>query len=119
MANAKDWSEVYCIQRELSEGRYKIVPEAEVLREVIFDGWTGGAARRTFRKTREVVEGIIGAGNEAALYSPAKDYRAMEAVCVKWLDRATSELRWLTEQQYRAKWQSLGYNIEEGIWGDG
>ena len=43
----------------------------------------------------------------------------MEAVCVEWLDRATLESRWLTEEKYRAKWQSLGYNIEEGIWGDG
>jgi len=120
MANAKDWSEVRCIQRKLSEGRYKIVPEADVLRKVIFDGWTGGAARRTFRETRDMVEGIIGAGEDAALQSPApKDYRAMEAVCVQWLNTATLESRWLPEQQYRAKWQSLGYNIEEGIWGDG
>ena len=120
VANARDWSEVCCIQRELSEGRYKIALQAEVLREVIFDGWTGGAARRTFRETRKVVEGIIGTGDNAALNSPAlKDYRAMEAVCVEWLDKATLESHWLTEQQYRAKWQSLGYNIEEGIWGDG
>lgn len=120
VANAKDWSEVHCIQRELSEGRYKVVPEAEVLREVIFDGWTGGRARRTFRETREVVEGIIGAGDDAALHFPApKDYGAMEAVCVQSLNMATLEPRWLTERQYRAKWRSLGYNIEEGIWGDG
>ena len=64
MANAKDWSEVRCIQKELSEGRYKIVPEAKVLRDVVYNGWTGGAARRTFRETREVVEGIIGADDD-------------------------------------------------------
>lgn len=120
MANVKDWSEVRSIQRELSEGRYKIVPEAEVLKGVIFDGWTEGAARRTFREIRKMVERIIGAGDNTVLHSPApKDCRAMEAVCVEWLDKATLESRWLTEHQYRAKLQSLGYNIEEGIWGDG
>ena len=121
LANAKDWSEVRSIRRELSESRYKIVPEAQILREIISDGWTGGAARRTFRETWKVVEGIIGASDDdAELHSPApKDYCAMEAVCVQWLDTATLDSRWLTEQQYRAKWQSLVYDIEEAIWGDG
>lgn len=47
------------------EGRYKIVPEAEVLRAAIFDGWIGTAPRRTFWEIREMVEGIIGAGDAA------------------------------------------------------
>ncbi|KAI4176442.1 MAG: hypothetical protein LQ343_000978 [Gyalolechia ehrenbergii] len=120
LANAKDWSEVRCIQRELNGGQYKVVPEAKVLKEVILDGWTGVAAHRTFREIREMVERDIGTGDDASLHSPApKDYRGLEAACAEWLDRATLESRWLSEQQYRAKWRSLGYDIEEGIWGDG
>lgn len=120
MANAKDWGEVRCIQKELSEGRYSIGLEARALRGIILDGWTGRAALRTFRKTQEIVEGIIGAGDDDALYPPSpKNYRVMRAVCAEWLKRATSESRWLIEERYREKWQSLGYHIEEEIWGDG
>ena len=120
VATAKDWSEVRCIQKELSEGQYKILPEAEVLRDVIYDGWTGIAACRTFRETQGMVQRCIDAGDDATLQSLApEDYHALEAVCVEWLDRATFEPCWLTEQQYRARWQSLGYDVEEGIWGNG
>lgn len=120
MAHAQDWDEVRTIQRELSEGRYSIVPEAGVLREVIADGWTGAAPRRTFSEISEVVERIIGSGEGAALqpFAP-KDYRAMEAVCVAWLDTASLESHWLTEEQYHAKLECLGCDVEEGIWSDG
>ena len=118
MANAKDWSEVRCIQRELREGRYSIAPEAVILREVILDGWTGVAALRTFGETREIVERIIGAGDDNNSPAP-KDFRALEAVCVRWLNTTIVESLWLTEEQYREKWKLLGYDIEEGIWSDG
>ncbi len=118
LANAKNWDEVRCIQRELSEGRYNTVPEAGILREVIVDGWTEGATRRTFGETRKVVEGIIGGGDDATLHPhPLKDYRTMEAVCETWLDTVSVEPHWLTEQQYHAKLKSLGYDVEEGLWG--
>jgi len=120
VASAKNWDEVRCIQREMSEGRYSIVPEAKVLKKVIIDGWTPGATRRTFGEIKKVVEGIIGADEDAVSHPPApKDYRAMEAICVAWLKKASLESHWLTEKQYRAKLKSLGYDVEEGIWGDG
>lgn len=118
IAKAKDWSEVRCIQRELCEGRYSIVSEAIILREVIVDGWTGVAAFRTFGETREIVEGIIGVGDDKNPSAP-KDFRTMEAVCVGWLNTATVESFWLTEEQYREKWKFLGYDTEEGKWSDG
>lgn len=118
MANAKDWSEVCCIQKELCEGRYNIMSEAIILKEVIVDGWTGVAAFRTFDETREIVEGIIGVDDDKNSPAP-KDFRTMEAVCVEWLNKITVESFWLTEKQYREKWKFLGYDIEEGIWNDG
>lgn len=117
MANAKDWSEVRCIRRELCEGRYSIVPEAIILSEVIVDGWAGVAALRTFGETQEIVEEIIGVGDDKNSSAP-KDFHTMEAVCVKWLNTATVEPFWLAEEQYREKWKLLGYDTEEGIWGD-
>lgn len=118
MANAQDWEEVRCIQRELSEGRYSIMPEARVLREIIVDGWTGSTTQRTFNETWKAVERIIGPGDSAALYSAPKDYCAMQAACVAWLNAASLESHWLTEEQYRAKLKGLGYDIKEGIWSD-
>lgn len=118
MANAKDWSEVRCIQRELCEGRYNIMSEAIILKGVIVDGWTGVAAHRTFDETRKIVVGIIGVGDDQNL-SALKEFRAMEAVCVGWLNTATVESFWLTEEQYREKLKFLGYDVEEGIWSNG
>lgn len=83
MANAKDWSEVRCIQRELCEGRYSIVSEALILRGVIMDGWTGAAAFRTFDEIRKIVKKIIDVGDDDNNSSSLKDFRTMKAVCVK------------------------------------
>ena len=116
VANAQDWSKVCYNQTQLSEGRYEIMPEAEVLRVVILDGWTGGAARRALREIQEVVEGIIGTSDEAELHFPApKDSRALQAIYTQWLDEATLDSRWLTKGQYRAEWRNIGYDIEEEI----
>ena len=117
MADAKDWSEVRCIQKELCEGRYNIKSEAIILKEVIVDGWTGVSAFRTFDETREIVEGIIGVDDDKNPSAP-KDFRTMEAVCVEWLNTITVEPFWLNEKQYREKWKFLGYDTEEGIWSD-
>lgn len=38
LANAKDWSEIRCIKRELWEGRYIIMSEVIILKEVITNG---------------------------------------------------------------------------------
>lgn len=119
LAKAKDWSEVRYIQRDLSEGRFDIMPEAIILRKVILDGWTGAARFRTFGETREIVERIIGADDDDNNSPAPKDFGAMEAVCVEWLSTAIVESLWLTEEQYREKLKILGHDIEEESQSDG
>ncbi len=119
LAIAKDWNEVRCIEKELSEGRYSIVPEAEILKDVIVDGWTGEATCRTYGETKGVVEAIIGADDDVVSHHiRPKDYNALRTVCLAWLGSVTLEPHWLTEQKYRAKLKCLGYDVEEGIWDD-
>lgn len=78
------------------------MPEAITLREVILDSWTGVTALRIFGKTREIVEGIIGAGDNNSSLTP-KDISALEVICIGWLNTATIESLWLTKEQYREK----------------
>ncbi len=119
LAIAKDWKEVRCIEKESSEGRYSIVPEAEILKNVIVDGWTGEAMRRTFGETKGVVETIIGADDDAVSHPiNPKDCNVLRTVCLAWLSSATLEPHWWTEQKYRAKLKCLGYDVEEAIWDD-
>lgn len=95
------------------------MPKAEILRNVIVDGWTGEVMRRTFGETKGVAEAIIGADDDAVSHpiSP-KDYNALRTVCLAWLSSATLEPYWWAEQKYRAKLKCLGYDVEEAIWDD-
>ena len=119
IASARDWEEVRHIKGELSGGRYPIAPEARDLGRIILDGWTGRSKARTFAEIRNEVEKIIGLGDDDVPCPLArKDFSALEAACVAWLETATVEPDWVAEDDYRAKWRALGYGVEEGIWED-
>ena len=103
----------------MSEGRYPIAPDARDLGGIILDGWTGRSKARKFAEIRNEVEKIIGAGDDDILCPLVlKDFSTLEAACVAWLKTATVKPDWVAEDDYRAKWQALGYGVEEGIWED-
>ena len=111
LAGAKNWGDVRCIQSEISSGRYGIAPEATILKNVILDGWTGVSALQNFSMTREIVEGVIGAGDNSVLPT-ARDLCAMRTRCTEWLNAATVELSWIAEKEYREQWRHLDYGLK-------
>ncbi|KAG8533532.1 uncharacterized protein KY384_001272 [Bacidia gigantensis] len=118
------------------EGRFPVATGAEILKDVITNGWTGCNSARSFEEIEREVLDAIGAaestlkvhnsaswdwmGGLAAWFGKsevitADDTKSLEADCLHWLESNTIRPDWLEEDDYRARWEAIGLHVEPGI----
>ena len=116
-ANTYSVQEVRQLESRLLEGRGTIGAGAEILIDVIQDGWTGQAASTKFSHVKKRVEAIICPKDpESVSEIPEEYYERLESRCAEWLKRATPDPRWMSPEEYCAACIARGYEADMDIW---
>jgi hypothetical protein len=117
LANVYSAQEARQIERQLFEGHGTIQAGAETLADVIQAGWTGKIASTKFSQVKECVQAIIGAADPVNAPNASEEhYRRLESRCAEWLERKTSDDRWMDPGDYCAAWRAKGYEAEMDVW---
>ena len=114
LADVRSLEELRQIEEQMKHGSYPIHPDAIIMKDLIRDGWAGRNVDKSFVQIRIAVEKFNRGGE------PAKptymDYDVLGQACRDWLKDAVPTPDWMVEDEYRAMWKSLGYDVEKGIW---
>lgn len=119
-ADVKSGEEARQVECRLREGRGIIGVGAEVLRDVIQDGWTGNFESIKFSRGREIVEGGIGAVDSrnvsGGLTTSEEYYQQLESRSVEWLSGVELDERWMGPEDYCAACVAKAYDVDIDAW---
>ncbi|OBR16394.1 Protein kinase domain-containing protein [Colletotrichum higginsianum IMI 349063] len=118
LKNLRSYAEVKEVRAQLAGGHGVIGPGAEVLADIIHDGWTGRSSSTSFgqiyRRVSCLFRSIAGAATLPE--RPESHYQRLESRCRDWLGRASRNARFQEIEGYVRDCKAVGLDADLDVW---
>ncbi|GJC91364.1 protein kinase domain-containing protein [Colletotrichum higginsianum] len=118
LKNLRSYAEVKEVRAQLTGGHGVIGPGAEVLADIIHDGWTGRSSSTSFgqiyRRVSSLFRSIAGAATLPE--RPESHYQRLESRCRDWLGRASRNARFQEIEGYVRDCKAVGLDADLDVW---
>ncbi|KAG8404904.1 hypothetical protein J3459_022358 [Metarhizium acridum] len=116
-AGVQSRSEAIQIRDTLQAGRWTIAQGAEVIGDVIQDGWTGRAGAKSFKDLLNQVTRILGVPSVPLdLKARREYYQRLQLRCQDWLCNTPKNPLWKKPDEYIAVCRDMGHNRDLEDW---
>ncbi|WQF78813.1 Putative protein kinase-like domain superfamily [Colletotrichum destructivum] len=117
LKNLCSYAEVKEVRAQLAGGHEVIGPGAEVLADIIHDGWTGRSSSTSFGQIYKRVSSLFRSIAGATLPEhPESHYQRLESRCRDWLGRASSNAGFQEIEGYLRDCKALGIDADLDVW---
>ncbi|EQL01885.1 kinase domain containing protein [Ophiocordyceps sinensis CO18] len=101
----------------LESGQWKIAKGAEILADVIQDGWTGRTGSSTFGQLSSLVAEVVGTRDQGSIPALSEShYQHLECRCRDWLRRAERDPLWKAPDEYVLACRGVGHEADLDLW---
>ncbi|AEO54506.1 hypothetical protein MYCTH_2089137 [Thermothelomyces thermophilus ATCC 42464] len=116
-AGTRSCSEVEKVRSTLTAGRGTIRHGADVLADIIQDGWTGRASSTTFRQlSRRASDALSSRDHGRPREQSESHYRCLESRCRAWLDGVSRNPMWRDIGEYVSACKAVEHEVDMDIW---
>ncbi|POR36085.1 Uncharacterized protein TPAR_03704 [Tolypocladium paradoxum] len=117
LAGLHSYREVESARATLSAGKGGIAKGAEVIAEIIQDGWTGRSSSGTFYEVFQRASGILGALDRDAMSDGQEAfYMDLESRCKVWLQHSERDPAWRKTEDYAMVCREVGHEGDLDVW---